>query len=96
MEVAVALSITDIAEIQRETAHLIPEHPQYHHAGLMGLAYGGIALAVFWLTNVPGLPPALGAAIALVITYLCGRYDGGRAWRHYHRQFDRLMAERMK
>lgn len=90
-----ALTISDIGEIERETAHLIPPHPQSHGAGISGFAYGGIALAVYWLAGVAGLPSIAGAAIALVIAYVSGRYDGKIAWRPYHRQVDRLMAERM-
>jgi hypothetical protein len=95
MEVAVSLSIKDIGEIEREVAHLIPQHPQYHNAGLVGFAYGGIALASYWLAvGFLGLPWMLGALIALTIAYLAGRYDGSIAWRHYHRQYYRLMDER--
>jgi hypothetical protein len=96
MEVTVALTISDIGEIEREAAHLIPQHPQDHYAGLVGFAYGGIALAVYWLAGAIGLPSIVGAAVALAIAYASGRYDAGRAWKPYNQMFNRLMMERSR
>ena len=89
------MTTSGIPEIDRQTAHLIPEHLQYNEAGMAGSAYGFVALLAYGLADAAGLPWLFAGFLGLAAAYAAGRFDGGRAWSAYHRQFNRLMAERM-
>jgi hypothetical protein len=90
------VSLPDFGRIERETAHLIPRYPQYNEAGALGAAYGFVGIIIFWLTNAAGLYWLFAGCLAVAVAYAAGRYDGGRAWKPYHREYSRLLEEEIR
>jgi hypothetical protein len=90
------VTIQQIAEAEREAAHMLPEAPHPHNAGLAALAYAGIALLVNAGLVSSGVPYLLAGVAAIVAAYAAGRYDSNRQWNRYYDLKHRIMAEKDK
>jgi len=88
------VTIQQIAEAEREAAHMLPEAPHPHSAGLGALAYAGIALLVNAGLVSSGIPYLLAGIVGIIAAYAAGRYDSNRQWNRYYDLKHRIMAEK--